>query len=155
MADTSQEYAYLFAMILDPDQQISFTGMPFVALAFFHALKIYLYRGQGVGFGARPVPDGIDASITSLMTTAYKAISVAPIQQLERLQWSLLIAAIETNNFIYRDWLRKTVSDVALQMLLTEIEKVKTSNGGTITMLEVRNLFTINSWTSDNRVVGD
>ena len=155
MADTSQEYAYLFAMILDPDQQIFFTGMPFVALAFFHALKIYLCRGQGVGFGARPIPEGIEASITSLMTAAHKAISVAPIQQLERLQWSLLIAAIETEDLIYRDWLRKIVCDVALQMLLTGIEKVKTLNGGTITMLEIRNLFTINSWTSDNRDVAD
>ncbi|KAH8687310.1 hypothetical protein BGZ60DRAFT_5713 [Tricladium varicosporioides] len=111
----------------------------YVSITFFHALQIYLLRSGPRGFGA-PRCAFIDRSLGSLISTAHLALTTGQVQLLERFQWALFIAGIETEDVVHRDWVYSSISDLQIKKLLTAILDRKKQLGGEITMSTIRQM---------------
>ncbi|KAI9166392.1 transporter [Paramyrothecium foliicola] len=92
-----KDHRFLFELATDCHEKSS-PLMALVTVTFFHALEIYLYRSRGSSLGELPTPARVQLSLKELMTTAYYATAAGPVQLLERFQWALLIAGIETHD---------------------------------------------------------
>ena len=112
--------------------------MALVAVTIFHALEIYLVRSKDSAFGELPVPSEVQRALKDLLTTAYYTVATGPVQLLERFQWALLIAGIETHDPIHRDWISASISDPAIKGIFQLVLSAKGSSG--ITMQAVRRL---------------
>lgn len=112
--------------------------MALVAVTIFHALQIYLARSRDSALSQLPVPCEVQRALKDLMTTAYYTVATGPVQLLERFQWALLIAGIETHDPIHRDWISASISDPAIKGIFQLIQSAKGSSG--ITMRAVRRL---------------
>lgn len=112
--------------------------MALVTVTIFHALEIYLARSRDSALSELPVPSEVQRALQSLMTTAYYTVATGPVQLLERFQWALLIAGIETQDPIHRDWISASISDPAIKGILQLVQSAKGSSG--ITMRAVRRL---------------
>ncbi|KAF4437556.1 hypothetical protein F53441_13005 [Fusarium austroafricanum] len=107
-----EECNFLFMVQKDYAQQSTKPPlMALVTVTIFHALEIYLYRSRDSFFGDRPIPADIERALQELVAAAYHTIPVGPVQLLERFQWALLIAGLETHDPVYRDWISASISD--------------------------------------------
>lgn len=100
--------------------------MALVTVTFFHALQIYFYRSRNSHFGERPVPSEIQWALRELVAAAYYTMATGPVQLLERFQWSLLIAGIETHDPVHQEWISRTISDPSMKHALHLIQEAKT-----------------------------
>ncbi|XHF99619.1 hypothetical protein AWENTII_003114 [Aspergillus wentii] len=114
--------------------------MACVTVTFFHALRIYLCRSTNHPFGSIPVHPDIQDSLSRLISAAYKTIATGAVQLLERFQWSLLIAGIETSDPVHLDWIKANISDASIRAVLHLILDEKTRLGGSISMQTIRGL---------------
>lgn len=114
--------------------------MACVTVTFFHALRIYLCRSTNHPFGSIPVHPDIQDSLPRLISAAYKTIATGAVQLLERFQWSLLIAGIETSDPVHLDWIKANISDASIRAVLHLILDEKTRLGGSISMQTIRGL---------------
>ncbi|KAF5011074.1 hypothetical protein FDECE_2813 [Fusarium decemcellulare] len=130
---------FLFDLAGDGAQQATSPPlMALVAVTFFHALEIYLHRSRESGFGEMPIPSEVQRTLKELVNAAYYTVAVGPVQLLERFQWSLLIAGIETHDPVHRDWISASISDPAIKGVFNLVQSAKGPSG--ITMRAVRQL---------------
>jgi hypothetical protein len=112
--------------------------MTLVTVSFYYALQIYFYRSQNPAFGKRPIPDKVQSALRKLISTAYYTVAAGPVQLLERFQWALLIAGIETNDPVHRDWITANIADNNMKCVLQLILDAKQTCS--ISMQEIRQL---------------
>jgi hypothetical protein len=118
--------------------------MRLVAVAFYYATVIYHYRCRSSPFGALPVPEDIQEAIKGLLTCTRLAVRTRSVQLLERFQWSLFIAGVETNDAEDSEWVRESLADAVLKDVFGAVGDVKRNNHGCIPLATVRALFTCN-----------
>ncbi|KAJ6051131.1 uncharacterized protein N7446_005762 [Penicillium canescens] len=97
--------------------------MALVTVTFFHAIQIYFYRSRDAHFGQLPVTNEFQYILCELIAAAYYTVATGPVQLLERFQWSLLIAGIETYDPIHLKWILETISDPVLSNLLSLVKE--------------------------------
>ncbi|RMJ16500.1 hypothetical protein CDV36_003834 [Fusarium kuroshium] len=137
-----EEQAFLFELAAAGTQQGSTTPlMALVTVTIFHALEIYLARSRDSALGELPVPSEVQRALKDLVTTAYYTVAAGPVQLLERFQWALLIAGIETHDPIHRDWISASISDPAIKGIFQLMQSAKGPSG--ITMRAVRRLVSV------------
>lgn len=110
-----------------------------MSITFFYALQIYLLRSRSQGFGGTRSPL-IHNALQSLISTAHLALTVGRVQLLERFQWALLIAGVETDDVVHRDWIISNISDPQLEKMLGIILDKKRQLGGEVTMSTIRQM---------------
>ncbi|KAL2672454.1 hypothetical protein Neosp_013165 [[Neocosmospora] mangrovei] len=134
-----EEQSFIFELAAKGAQRTSTTPlMALVAVTIFHALEIYLARSRDSALSELPVPSEVQRALKDLMTMAYYTVATGPVQLLERFQWALLIAGIETHDPIHRDWISASISDPAIKGILQLVQSAKGTSG--ITMRAVRRL---------------
>ncbi|CAH0025177.1 unnamed protein product [Clonostachys rhizophaga] len=131
-----QEHSPLFALAAANCAQGASPLMGLVTLTFFHALEIYLYRSRDSALGQVPTPARVQAALSQLVTAAYYSMAAGPVQLLERFQWALLIAGIETQDPVHRDWLSASISDPAIRGVYHAVQAAKGPTG--ISMRAIR-----------------
>ncbi|KAJ0424454.1 hypothetical protein BJY00DRAFT_264010 [Aspergillus carlsbadensis] len=136
----NKDHAPLFHRVMDPKCHSQCTLMAFVAVTFYYALQIYFHRARLSSFGARPLPTRFQDFLTSLVSTAYYAVKAGPMQLLERFQWSLFIAGLETTDPVHQDWIGNSISDPAIKAGFDHIKSLKEQSHGGITMPMIRSL---------------
>lgn len=114
--------------------------MALVTITIFHALQIYLYRSRNSSLGQMPVPQDIEIALKDLVAAAYHTIAVGPVQLLERFQWALLIAGIETCDPVHRDWISANISDPVIKSVFNVVLSAKGQSEEGISMDTVRDL---------------
>ncbi|OQE20846.1 hypothetical protein PENFLA_c015G10247 [Penicillium flavigenum] len=97
--------------------------MALVAVTFFHAIKIYFHRSRDSYFGQLPVPNEIQQTLSQLISAAFHTIATGSVQLLERFQWSLLIAGMETHDPVHLEWILANLSDPILKTLLNMVKE--------------------------------
>ncbi|ETS75617.1 hypothetical protein PFICI_12561 [Pestalotiopsis fici W106-1] len=134
-----KEQRSLFKMVDECERRASTPClMALVTVSFYHALVIYLHRGRESPFSGRPVPNGIQLALGKLVSTAYYTVASGPVQLLERFQWALLIAGIETNDPVHRDWVRGNIADPSMKSTLETILDAQQTRP--VSMREIRQL---------------
>jgi hypothetical protein len=113
--------------------------LAYVSITFFYALQIYFLRSSAQGFGSDTCLS-VQNALKCLISTAHLALNVGPVQLLERFQWALLIAGIETDDVVHRDWIFANISDPGIKKLLRVILDRKQELGGEITMPTIRQM---------------
>jgi hypothetical protein len=114
--------------------------MAFVVVTFYYALQIYFYRCADDQFGALPVPAQVGEALSILMKTAYHTVHRGQVQFLERFQWALMIAGIESQDPVHQAWIGNTLADPAMQCARCSIKQDMDLRGGTISMKRIRQL---------------
>ncbi|KAJ4129249.1 hypothetical protein NW768_007784 [Fusarium equiseti] len=132
-----EEHSWLF--ILSQQSAPSPPLMALVTVTILHALQIYLHRSRESAFGETPVPPEVATSLRELVEVAYHTIAMGPVQLLERFQWALLIAGIETRDPIHRDWISASISDPVIKSVYDHVLAVK-GTSDTVSMEAVRDL---------------
>ena len=97
--------------------------MALVAVTFFHAIQIYFHRSRDSYFGQLPVPNEIQQTLSQLISAAFHTVATGPVQLLERFQWSLLIAGMETHDPVHLEWILANLSDPILKTLLNMVKE--------------------------------
>ncbi|KAJ4244043.1 hypothetical protein NW762_014656 [Fusarium torreyae] len=120
--------------------------MALVTVTIFHALQIYLYRARDSALGRLPVPSEVDKALKDLVTTAYYTIAAGPVQLLERFQWALFIAGVETHDPVHRDWISANISDPVIKGVYNLVLSAKGMSDTGISMQAVRDLVSKQSW---------
>ncbi|KAK6216123.1 hypothetical protein LQW54_003899 [Pestalotiopsis sp. IQ-011] len=69
---------------------------------------------------------------------SYYTVASGPVQLLERFQWALLIAGIETNDPVHRDWIRGNIADPSLKSALELV--LDAQRRRPVSMREIRQL---------------
>ncbi|KAJ8062836.1 hypothetical protein OCU04_008091 [Sclerotinia nivalis] len=105
----------------------------------FYALQIYLARSGSSSFGAEGTPD-IKAVLSQLLLFGMHICPAGSQQPVYEFQWSLFIAAVETNDMIHQEWLQARISNHRLRAALQRISSFKRSNLGTISLSKVREI---------------
>lgn len=67
-------------------------------------------------------------------------MKVGPVQLLERFQWALLIAGIESKDVIHQEWILGSIADPGVRNIMKAVLEIKRENGGQISMTAVRHL---------------
>ncbi|KAI1050706.1 hypothetical protein LB507_009349 [Fusarium sp. FIESC RH6] len=132
-----EEHSWLF--ILSQQSTPNPPLMALVTVTILHALQIYLYRSRDSAFGETPVPPEVETALTDLVAVAYHTITIGPVQLLERFQWALLIAGIETHDPIHRDWISASISDPVIKSVYHQVLAAK-GMSDTVSMEAVRDL---------------
>ncbi|KAJ9490029.1 hypothetical protein VN97_g3262 [Penicillium thymicola] len=124
--------------------------MALVAVTFFHAIQIYFHRSRDSYFGQLPMPNEIQRNLSELITTAYYTIATGPVQLLERFQWSLLIAGMETHDPVHLEWILATLSDPILKNILNTVKEEQQSRS-----ISIKNLRQIIDPVSHDEISGN
>lgn len=124
--------------------------MALVAVTFFHAIQIYFHRSRDSYFGQLPVPNEIQQNLSELIATAYYTIATGPVQLLERFQWSLLIAGMETHDPVHLEWILATLSDPILKNILNTVKEEQQSRS-----ISIKNLRQIIDPVSHDEISGN
>ncbi|KAL3455249.1 hypothetical protein BJX64DRAFT_77567 [Aspergillus heterothallicus] len=135
-----QDQSSLFHRVTDPTHHSQCTLMTFVAATFYYALQIYFHRARLSSFGTRPLPNKLQDSLASLVSTAYYAVKAGPVQLLERFQWSLFIGGLETTDPVHQEWIGNNISDPAIGAGFDQIRRLKEQSRGGVTMHMIRSL---------------
>lgn len=114
--------------------------LAYVSVTVFYALKIYLASCTLRGFGSHSANTEVQYNLHSLITAAQRTLSIGAVNLIERFQWALLIAGIETDDMFQQEWIAVSISDSALRMLLRQIREEKKRLGGEITMAVIRRM---------------
>ncbi|XEU96156.1 hypothetical protein FSHL1_001441 [Fusarium sambucinum] len=136
-----EEHGFLFTISKQCTGQS--TKPPLMALVtatIFYALQIYLYRSRNNVFGQTPIPQDMDTALKELVAAAYQTIATGPVQLLERFQWALLIAGIETNDPVHRDWISANISDPVIKSVFNLVLSAKGRSDEGVSMEAVRDL---------------
>lgn len=99
--------------------------MGLVTVTFFHALQIYLHRSRNSAFGEFPVPPKVQTALSDLVRAAYRTMARGSVQLLERFQWALLIAGIETHDPVHRAWVATSILDPSIKKAFHIIQAAK------------------------------
>ncbi|KAL4898027.1 hypothetical protein BDV59DRAFT_53918 [Aspergillus ambiguus] len=140
LEDLGKSAPFLSSLVGDGSHTVPAPLMAYVTTTVFYALQIYLNRSSTSSFGGTPMPRGTQQALTALLAVAYKTIAVGRVQLLERFQWALLIAGIETSDPIHREWVQTNIADPGVKNLLQVILARKSQLGGAISMATIRQL---------------
>ncbi|KAL3479093.1 hypothetical protein BJX99DRAFT_90593 [Aspergillus californicus] len=132
------DHASLFRQVANSHCYDQSNLMAYVTVSFFYALYIYFYRARLSSFGSRPVSSAFQDALSSLVSTAYHTIKTGPVQLLERFQWSLFMAGLETTDPVHQEWIGNNISDPAIKEGFEHIQAVKRQSPGDITMQQIR-----------------
>jgi hypothetical protein len=102
--------------------------MALVTVTFFHAIQLYFCRSRDSYFGQFPVTAEFHSILSELIAAAYYTVTAGSVQLLERFQWSLLIAGIESHDPIHVEWILKTISDPILRNVLSLVKQKQRSH---------------------------
>lgn len=130
----------LFHRVADQTYHAECTLMTFITATFFYATQIYLYRARGSLFGGEPIPSGLQDALNSLVSAAYYATKAGSVQLLERFQWSLFIAGLETTDPVHQEWVENNISDPAIKKVFGQVQDLRNQPPGGITMKKIRSL---------------
>ncbi|KAH7120537.1 hypothetical protein EDB81DRAFT_666661 [Dactylonectria macrodidyma] len=123
---TQEEQPFISNLVAESERQGSSPFlMALVTVTFFHALQIYFYRARNSYFGQRPVPAEVQWALRELIAAAYYTMATGPVQLLERFQWSLLIAGIETHDPVHQEWISRVISDPSMKHALYLIQEAQ------------------------------
>ncbi|KJK62646.1 specific transcription factor domain protein [Aspergillus parasiticus SU-1] len=138
--ELKKEYSCIFSLVAnsEPLSTCHASLMECVTVTFFYALQIYLHRSCKSAFGTDPVPEEVNCALSSLVTAAYSAVALGPIQLLERFQWSLFIGGVETRDPVHREWIITHLSDPALRRVFQLVQEAKRHSP--VTMHSVRRI---------------
>ncbi|CAD6449330.1 4aa34d9b-737b-464e-86c0-5e32afcf8621 [Sclerotinia trifoliorum] len=106
----------------------------------YSALQIYFARSGSSSFGEEATPD-IKAVLSQLLLFAMHVCPAGSKQPVYEFQWSLFIAAVETNDMIHQEWLQARITNHRLRKALQRISSFKRSNMGKISLSKVREIF--------------
>ncbi|KAM0301490.1 hypothetical protein ACHAPM_005719 [Fusarium culmorum] len=136
-----EEHSFLFTISRQSTGQS--TKPPLMALVtttIFYALQIYLQRSRDSPFGQTPIPQDIDTALKELVAAAHQTIATGPVQLLERFQWALLIAGMETHDPVHQDWISANISDPVIKGVLNLVLAAKGQSDEGVSMEAVRDL---------------
>ncbi|KAF9890764.1 hypothetical protein FE257_005633 [Aspergillus nanangensis] len=134
-----QGASFITFLVEDKDLRSTKSLMAYVTSTVFYATCIYLDRATVPGFGG-PRSSSTDQALSSLLKVSYKTVSMGSVQLLERFQWALLIAGIETSDEIHRHWVISSISDMGIRDIFRVILDEKFRLGGVISMRDIRQL---------------
>jgi hypothetical protein len=111
-----------------------------VVATIFYASRIYLRRSMSA-FGASGSPE-IAHTLSQLLVFAQLVCACATgLQQpVYEFQWSLFIAAIETNDNIHQEWLSSKITDAKFKDVLHRIFAIKGSGTRGVDLDTVRGM---------------
>ncbi|RGP80300.1 zn 2cys6 transcription factor [Fusarium longipes] len=136
-----QEHSFLLTIATNATAQSAKPPlMALVTSTIFYALQIYLHRSRDSAFGQMPLPQDIDTALKELVIAAYHAIATGPVQLLERFQWALMIAGIETQDPVHRDWISANISDPVIKSVFSLVLAAKGRSDKGVSMEEIRDL---------------
>ncbi|KAJ5979557.1 hypothetical protein N7481_006855 [Penicillium waksmanii] len=124
LAQAQEDFIFVWSLLADckMNQRVP-PLMALVAVTFFHAIQIYLFRSRDSYFGQLPISSEIQRTLNELIATAYQTVAAGPVQLLERFQWSLLIAGVETHDPVHLDWIFGILSDPILKAILKHVKR--------------------------------
>ncbi|TGO15829.1 hypothetical protein BTUL_0035g00330 [Botrytis tulipae] len=105
----------------------------------FYALQIYFARCRSSPFGAESATE-IKTALSQLLRFAMYVSPAGSQQPVYEFQWSLFIAAIETNDMIHQEWLQGRITDHRLRKSLQGISTFKRNNLGVISFSKVKEI---------------
>ncbi|KAF7950097.1 hypothetical protein EAE96_007396 [Botrytis aclada] len=105
----------------------------------FYALRIYFARCRSSSFGAESSTE-IQTALSQLLRFAMYVSPAGSQQPVYEFQWSLFIAAIETNDIIHQEWLQGRITDHRLRKSLQGISTFKRNNMGIISLSKVKEI---------------
>ncbi|TGO90574.1 hypothetical protein BPOR_0059g00170 [Botrytis porri] len=103
----------------------------------FYALRIYFARCRSSSFGAESLSE-IKTALSQLLRFAMYVSPAGSQQPVYEFQWSLFIAAIETNDMIHQEWLQGRITDHRLRKSLQGISTFKRNNLGIMSLSKVK-----------------
>ncbi|KAE8166035.1 hypothetical protein BDV40DRAFT_285708 [Aspergillus tamarii] len=138
--ELKKEYACIFSLVANSEPLNTYRAslMECVTVTFYYALQIYLHRSCESAFGTDPVPEEVSCALGSLVTAAYTAVTIGPIQLLERFQWSLFIWGLETRDPVHREWITTHLSDPALKRVFQLVQEA--TSHSPVTMHNLRRI---------------
>ncbi|EDN99373.1 hypothetical protein SS1G_02227 [Sclerotinia sclerotiorum 1980 UF-70] len=122
-------------MTLQPAMKLNCSN----SATMYYALQIYFARSGSSSFGEEVTPD-VKAILSQLLLFAMHACPAGPQQPVYEFQWSLFIAAVETNDMIHQEWLQARITNHRLREAFQRISSFKRSNMGTISLSKVREI---------------
>ncbi|KAE8155305.1 hypothetical protein BDV25DRAFT_135052 [Aspergillus avenaceus] len=133
------EYSSTFSLVIHREAQSTQPSlMACVTVAIFYALQIYLHRSRDSVFGTDPICYEVRQALSRLVVAAYQAVATGPVQLLERFQWSLFIAGIETRDPVHKEWLANHIFDPGLKSAFKAVQGAKEQSK--VTMETVRRM---------------
>ncbi|KAL4808354.1 hypothetical protein BDV18DRAFT_158455 [Aspergillus unguis] len=135
-----KDKATFFDQVSNPDNNSKCSLMSFVTATVYYALRVYFYRARQSPFRTRPIPSDLENTLNSLVSAAYYATKTGQVQLLERFQWSLFMAGLETTDPVHLEWISSNISDPAIRKRFECCQAVRQSPGGGITMQKIREL---------------
>lgn len=109
-----------------------------IAATMFYASRIYLKRSVST-FGASGSPEIVYA-LSQLLVFAQLVYATGLKQPVYEFQWSLFIAAVETNDNIHQEWLNSKITDIRFKDVLQRIFAIKGSGSGCISLENLRGM---------------
>ncbi|KAH8882277.1 hypothetical protein GQ53DRAFT_753754 [Thozetella sp. PMI_491] len=115
------------------------------AVCNYYAVRIYHYRcgigasGDDEAVAHVPEPDTISETVAALLILIQKTLAACEKGQIDRLQWPLFWAGIETSDPIYREWILMKLTNPGLQAAL-EIALLEQAGVGRISIGRIRRI---------------
>ncbi|KAM5350753.1 hypothetical protein ACJ41O_007258 [Fusarium nematophilum] len=103
------------------------------AVANLYAVCIYLFR-SGIGHGAdtptlRPQVDEIARNPAFLIEVMDRSLDGSPIGQIDRFQWPLFWAGVETRDRVHQKWVLERLSSPELTTALKVVQQEQSKTG--------------------------
>ncbi|KFY26352.1 hypothetical protein V493_04139 [Pseudogymnoascus sp. VKM F-4281 (FW-2241)] len=110
-------------------------------VSYFHALRIYKFRCFHNDGLIATAPPEIQPSLGAILQIAQRSFSAKQQDQMvERFQWPLFIAGIETSDGIHKEWIRSKLKKARLSRALKRILEIQDNTGRRASMPLVRRI---------------
>jgi hypothetical protein len=111
-------------------------------VAYFYALRIYKFRCFQQGDRAAIIaPSEVQTSVDSILRIAQRSFSSQPVDQMvERFQWPLFIAGIETSDNIHKEWISAKLKKAKLSHAFKRITEIQDRTGMRVSMPVIRHI---------------
>lgn len=107
----------------------------------FHALRIYKFRCFHYDGVVSITPPEVQSSLAAILQIAQRSFSVKQQDQtIERFQWPLFMAGIETSDGIHKEWIRTKLKKARLSRAFKRILEIQDKSGRRVSMPLVRHI---------------
>ncbi|CZR60847.1 uncharacterized protein PAC_10743 [Phialocephala subalpina] len=111
-----------------------------LSIAYFHAVRIYLFRCTP-GKPSAPCPTDIQQSLRTILSIAHKTFASEDDALFHRIEWPLFIAGVETNDSIHREWIQGKLGESSIGTALDQVLQVQQMIGRRVGVEYMRDAF--------------
>lgn len=111
-------------------------------MAYFYALRIYKFRCFNQDHGtATTIPPEVQSSLNSILCIAQRSFSSPQADQMvERLQWPLFMAGVETSDNIHKEWIGSKLKRARLSETFKRVLEIQDNTCVRVSMRVIRQL---------------